>query len=164
LVAEIMGYIDSRLKVDEKLAFITGLHWATLLGPTTLMVIAGLSLPTKGISALILLLIGVLWGLFSTVSLQTSEIAITDRRLIIRVGFPLRRTYDVPLDQIDMVDVYQPSLGKILNFGKIILGFTGKGRGAFRMVASPLEFRAHLEREVFAFLKAKESKNESQGE
>ncbi|MCX8022146.1 MAG: PH domain-containing protein [Syntrophorhabdaceae bacterium] len=155
-----MGYIDSQIKTGERLAYITGLHWAILLGPAMVMVIGGLSIPTKGLSALILLLVGCVWGIFSTVSIKTSEIAITDRRLIIRVGFPLRRTYDIPLDEIDMVDVHQPSLGKILNFGKVILGFTGKGRGAFRMVASPLDFRAHLEREVFAFLKAKDSKVE----
>jgi len=41
----------------------------------------------------------------------------------------MRRSYDIPLTQIELVDTYQPSLGKFLNFGKIILGLAGE-RGA----------------------------------
>ena len=153
-----MSYIDDKLKENERVVYRTKLHWAMLLGPGTLMVIGGLSLPSKGLSGLILFGIGFAWAILSTISFQTSEIGITDQRLLLRTGFPMRRTYDIPLTQIELVDTYQPSLGKFLNFGKVILGLEGGKRGAFRMIDSPLEFRAQLEKQVFAVLREQEAK------
>ena len=107
-------------------------------------------------SAVVLLTIGVIWAIFSSISLQISEIGITNKRLILRTGFPLKRSYDIPLAKIAMVDIHQPSLGKFLNFGKIILSFEGGKRGAFRMVSSPLEFRSQLEKQVYRVLQQEE--------
>jgi uncharacterized membrane protein YdbT with pleckstrin-like domain len=143
-----MGYIDDNLIEKERVAYRTKLHWATLLGPGVLIVLAGLWIPSKGMSALTLLVLGVIWGVLSTISLQNSEIGITGRRLLLRVGFPLRRTCDIPLEKIQMVDIYQPSLGKFLNFGKIIIQSADGKRYAFRMIASPIEFRDELARQV----------------
>jgi uncharacterized membrane protein YdbT with pleckstrin-like domain len=151
-----MSYIDDNLKENEHVVYRTKLHWATLLGPAMLLIIGGLSIPSKGMSGLILFGLGLLWGILSSISYQTSEIGITDRRLLIRIGFPVRRTYDIALTTIEMVDTYQPSLGKLLNFGKVILGLDGRKRGAFRMIDSPLDFRAQLEKQVFAVLKQEE--------
>jgi len=143
-----MGYIDDNLIEKERIVYRTKLHWATLLGPAVLIILAGLWIPSKGMSALVLLALGVMWGVFSSISLQNSEIGITDKRLLLRVGFPLRRSYDILLEKIQMVDVYQPSLGKFLNFGKIIIQSGGGKRYAFRMIASPIEFRDELVRQV----------------
>lgn len=143
-----MGYIDDKLTENEHVVYRTKLHWATLLGPGMLIVLGGLSVPSKGMSAVVLLAIGVMWGIFSSISLQTSEIGITNERLLLKLGFPLRRTYDIPLAKVGMVDIHQPSLGKFLNFGKIIIGFTDGKRGSFRMVREPIEFRIRLERQI----------------
>jgi hypothetical protein len=152
-----MSYIDDNIKDNEHVVYRTKLHWAMLLGPALLLIIGGLSIPSKGLSGLILFSLGLLWGILSSISYQTSEIGITDKRLLIRIGFPVRRTYDIALTNIELVDTYQPSLGKLLNFGKVILGLDGKKRGAFRMVDSPLEFRAQLEKQVFAVLKQEQA-------
>ena len=110
-----------------------------LLGPAVLMIIAGLSVPTKGTAALLLLAVGTLWGVFSTISFEKSEFLIADGRLQIGVGFPWRRHYEVALDAIEGVHVYQPSLGKVLDFGKITIIERGKKRHVFRLVKAPFE-------------------------
>lgn len=143
-----MGYIEDNLIEKERVIYCTKLHWATLFGPGVLIILAGLWIPSKGMSALALLALGVIWGIFSSISLQNSEIGITDKRLLLRVGFPLKRTCDIPLENIQMVDIYQPSLGKFLNFGKIIIQSAGGKRYAFRMIASPVELRDELARQV----------------
>jgi uncharacterized membrane protein YdbT with pleckstrin-like domain len=136
-----MSYIEDKLTDGERVIYCTKLHWAILLGPGMIIVFAGLWIPSKGISALVLLALGVIWGIFSSISLQNSEIGITDKRLLLRVGFPLKRTCDIPLENVRMVDTYQPSLGKFLNFGKIIIQTAGGRRYAYRMIASPVELR-----------------------
>jgi uncharacterized membrane protein YdbT with pleckstrin-like domain len=143
-----MSYIDDNLIEKEYVVYRTKLHWAILLGPAVLIILAGLWIPSKGMSALVLLALGIMWGVFSSISIQTSEIGITDRRLLLRVGFPLRRSCDIMLEEIQIVDIYQPSLGKFLNFGKIIIQSGGGKRYAFRMIASPIELRDELARQV----------------
>ncbi|MCX5807387.1 MAG: PH domain-containing protein [Proteobacteria bacterium] len=143
-----MGYIEDKLTDGEHVVYRTKLHWATLLGPGTLIILAGLWIPSKGLSALALLALGVIWGIFSSISLQNSEIGITNKRLLLRVGFPLRRSCDIPLETIQMVDIYQPSLGKFLNFGKIIIQSVARRRYAFRMIVSPIELRDELAKQV----------------
>jgi len=48
-----MSYIDDNLKENERVVYRTKLHWAMLLGPGTLMVIGGLSIPAKGCPGLL---------------------------------------------------------------------------------------------------------------
>jgi uncharacterized membrane protein YdbT with pleckstrin-like domain len=143
-----MGYIEDHLIEKERVIYRTKLHWAMLLGPGMLMILAGLWIPSKGMSALALLTLGVMWGALSTISLQTSEIGITNKRLLLRVGFPLRRKYDISLEKMQAVDIYQPSLGKFLNFGKIIIQSAGGKRYSFRMIASPIELRDEIAKQV----------------
>jgi len=145
-----MDYIKNKLAENEHIVYSTGLHWAILLGPSMLLIIAGLSIPAKGQSAVILLIIGLMWFAISTVSIRTSEIGITEKRLLLRVGFPLRRSYDILLEKIQMIDIYQPSLGKFLNFGKIIIQYSNGGANAFRMVRSPIEFKDMIEKQAAA--------------
>jgi len=145
-----MGYIEDNLIEKERVIYRTKLHWATLFGPGMLIVLGGLWIPSKGMSALAMLTLGVIWAVFSSISLQNSEIGITDKRLLLRVGFPLRRTCDIVLEKIQMVDIYQPSLGKFLNFGKIIIQSVGGKRYAFRMIASPVELRDEVAKQVDA--------------
>jgi len=114
------------------------LHWVMILGPATLMVIAGLLIPEKGRSAILLLAFATIWGVFASISFERSEILLTRERLLVSIGFPWRRSYEVLLTEIETVDVYQPSLGKFLDFGRITIRRKRGRRVRFRMVRSPL--------------------------
>jgi uncharacterized membrane protein YdbT with pleckstrin-like domain len=124
------------------------LHWAVFLGPAAVFVFGGLSLRAKGLSALVLLAVGVLWGILVWGAYRRSEITLTNDRVRVRTGYLMRRDYDILFTDIAVVDFYQPSLGTLLNFGKLII-VHGKGtRTAVRMVAAPLEFVMELKRRV----------------
>jgi membrane protein YdbS with pleckstrin-like domain len=135
-----MEYIDNTLGADEKIAYRCRLHWAVFLGPMLVMVIGGLSIPSKGLAAFIILLIGVTWAIWSAVAVQMSEFGITEKRLLMKVGFPWKKLYEIPLVKVQDINVYQPTLGRILNFGKIMITVTGGRRHSFRMVSGPLQF------------------------
>jgi len=124
-------------------AYRTRLHWVMLFGPAVLMIVAGLSIPARGPTAVVFLVLGVVWGIFSSVSLERSEFILTRSRFLVKTGFPWRRSYDLPFTEIEGIDVYQPTLGKILNFGKVTIKTIGRRRTSFRMVRDPLRL-AHL--------------------
>jgi len=130
---------NTELIENERIVYQTRLHWVLFLGPLMLIIIGGLSFPAKGLSALVLAGIGIAWGVISYMKFNYSYIRVTDKRVLIRVGFLVRRPYSISLSDISYVDFYQPSLGSMLNFGKITIIHGKKFKSVFRMVSSPGE-------------------------
>jgi hypothetical protein len=124
----------------ETVIYRTKLHWVMVLGPAVLMILTGVSIPGKGTNAAFLLALATIWGVFSSIGLEKSEFVVTQSRVLANVGFPWRRSYELPLSDIEGVNVYQPSLGKVLNFGKITVRTQNGRRLSFRLVRDPLQF------------------------
>ena len=71
----------------------------------------------------------------------TTEIAVTDRRVIYKRGFIQRHTAEMNMDKIESVIVDQSILGRILGFGSIHVLGTGEGLEHLHKVSSPVELR-----------------------
>ncbi len=149
-----MGSIDGRVTENETVFYRTKCHWAVLLGPILVIIIGGLALKSQGYHATALIAFGLIWGVFSYISLQRSEIGLTQNRVLVNFGYPLKKSYDIPLNQIMLVDYYQPSLGSMLNFGKIIIIYSGKKKCAIRLVAGPAEFVKAVQQQIVALRSA----------
>ena len=67
--------------------------------------------------------------------------AVTNKRVIIKVGLISRRTAELNLNKVENIGVNQSILGRILNYGTITVVGTGGTHEQFRWVASPIEFR-----------------------
>jgi hypothetical protein len=134
-----MNSINHRLTKGETFIFRTRRHWAILLGPILVILIGVFAVKSQGIHALALMAFGLVWYAFSHITLHRSEIGLTEKRVLITTGFPLK-TYDIPLDRIVAVDFYQPSLGSMLDFGKIWIVYEGRSRRPIRFVSSPALF------------------------
>jgi hypothetical protein len=123
----------------ETAIYRTRLHWVTVLAPAVVMMLSGMSIPGKGMSAVVLLTLATIWGVLSSISLERSQFLVTRRRVMIKTGFPWRRSHDLSLADIGGVYVYQPSLGKVLNFGKLTFKMKSGKRLSFRLVRDPLQ-------------------------
>ncbi len=145
-----MNSINDRLAENETIIYRAHCHWAILLGPILLVVIGGLALKSQGYHAVILMAFGVLWGICANINLRRSQIVLTKNKLIVNVGFPLKRSHDISLNEIAVVDFYQPSLGSMLNFGKLILVFKEKKKLAVRFISSPAEFVKEVQQQIMA--------------
>ena len=135
-----MDSVDDKVTNNETIVYRTKYHWAVLLGPMLVIIIGGLALKSQGYHAMALIAFGLLWGICSYIGLRRSEIVLTQNRILINVGSLLKKSYDIPLNEIMVIDYYQPSLGAMLNFGKIIIAYKGKKKCAIRLVSSPAEF------------------------
>ena len=71
----------------------------------------------------------------------TNEFAITNKRVIIKIGFFRRRTIELNLTKIESVNVLQSVLGRILGFGSIVIVGTGGTKEIFPNIRGPLKFR-----------------------
>lgn len=112
-------YVDSNLTTGEQVVYEAKLHWIIFVS----------------LRAVFTLLIAPI------IDVMTSEFAITNKRIIIKVGLISRRTLEMNLAKIESVNVNQGVLGRILNYGAITVIGTGGTRESFRGISQPLEFR-----------------------
>jgi uncharacterized membrane protein YdbT with pleckstrin-like domain len=74
----------------------------------------------------------------------TTEIAVTNRRIIYKQGFIRRNTVEMHMDKVESVDVDQSILGRVLDYGDVIVKGTGTGFEPLTTISAPLDLRNHV--------------------
>lgn len=141
-----MSYIDRHLMDGERVVFRTRLHWRFIITSVlvgVLLLAAGVAtvltpVPWVGILPAVLGLIVVGGAILRR---HSSEFAVTDRRIVLKVGVLTTRSVEMLLSKIESVAVHQSLAGRMLGFGSIVVTGSGGTREAFDGIQSPLEFR-----------------------
>src|SRR2546425_12965908 len=88
-----MGYVTENLLPGEKVVYQTRLHWIVFVGPG-LLILLGLLLKggsdTSGIGNFFIGL-GLIMGVAAAINRSTSEFAVTDKRVLVKIGLVRRR-------------------------------------------------------------------------
>jgi len=145
-----MKYIQKILQPGEKVIFSSTLSWAIYL-PSIILWLVALALLVTGIalerSAIgqaaggIVALFAAYSGLKAWFRRWTTEIDVTDRRVVYKRGFIRRHTVEMNMDKIESVDVDQSLIGRLFDYGDVIIRGTGAGIEPLRGIDSPLAFR-----------------------
>ncbi len=114
-----MGYVEKSLMPGEEVTYRAALHWIVFVS----------------LKALLTLFIAPL------VQRATSEFAVTNRRVVVKVGLVSRKTIELNLEKVESIGVEQTILGRILDYGTIVIIGTGGTREPFRGIRDPLDFR-----------------------
>ena len=83
-------------------------------------------------------------GIPALIRRVSTELAVTDRRVIYKSGVLARHTLEMNCSKVESVDVDQSLLGRILGFGTITVRGTGGSLEPIRMISDPLTFRSHI--------------------
>jgi uncharacterized membrane protein YdbT with pleckstrin-like domain len=167
-----MSYIDDTLLKNETVLYRSKPHWIIFALPVVWLIISILLfifgpsliganypvinlLPIYAIAALIALILAVITAIISYVSYQTSEYGITNKRVLMKVGFIRRLSLEIYLQRIESVKVYQSVLGRILGYGSITISGVGGSRDPFSNIPNPLEFRRRVQERVESFAEGK---------
>jgi len=141
-----MGYVDSQLLPGESVMYRSKLHWQVFLLPgffagiLLLASIGSFANGANGVGLFSLVLAGFLI-LVPFIKRANSEFAVTNRRIIVKLGFFTTRTLELLHSKVEAISVNQGLLGKMLGYGDIVVTGTGGSREEFKTVASPLELR-----------------------
>ena len=147
-------YIDDILQPGEKVLYSTNSHWIFFLPAIGLWVVAAVFLALSGMvpagSPLLLVcwamgaIVGVI-ALYKTVTAWfhrwTTETDVTNLRVVHKEGFISRQTFEMNVDKVESVDVNQTILGRILDYGDVLVRGVGEGDKQIKTIASPLAFR-----------------------
>jgi uncharacterized membrane protein YdbT with pleckstrin-like domain len=150
-----VSYTESHLLPGETIKYKGHLHWFPFL-PAYLLgglfagaAIAGFAMQMLwlGILGLVVAIPTFLW-LYITRS--TSEFSVTDKRVVIKVGFIQRRTVETMLGKVESIGVDQGIVGRLFDFGSILVIGTGGTQDKFHNISNPLEFRRQVQAEASA--------------
>jgi uncharacterized membrane protein YdbT with pleckstrin-like domain len=146
-------YIDDNLQPDEKVLYSSNAHWIFFLPAiggwivaVALFVLSGL-IP-QGPAVLLcwsLAAIVAIFALYKTVTAWfhrwTTETDVTTLRVVHKEGFVSRKTFEMSLDKVESVDVNQTILGRLFDYGDVMVRGVGEGDKEIKTIASPLAFR-----------------------
>ena len=155
-----MGYVERRLTTGEAVLYQARLHWVIFLAPA-LVALAGagalmvaqrsadaglartLELAGFGALAVAAILVAARWT-----KRATSEFAVTNKRVLIKVGVLSRRSVELMLGKIEAIAVDQDLWGRLLGYGTVQVTGSGGTRGKFEKIAHPLRLRTEIESRV----------------
>lgn|ERR1022692_315097 len=142
-----MSYVESNLLPNEQITYRARLHRIIYLFPAVMFVIAFLVVLGGGswIAGSALGVIGLVLLLPPWIKSISSEFAITNKRILIKVGLIRRHSLELLLQKVEGIGVDQGFLGRILGYGTITVSGVGGTKEAFRMVSNPLEFRRQVQ-------------------
>jgi uncharacterized membrane protein YdbT with pleckstrin-like domain len=153
-----MRYVERVLQPQETIVHASRLHWQIYRQAALLFIVcAGLAFVATtltttqpslrlalGIAAGLVLLLALSAGLRAFARRATTELAITDLRIIYKSGLVRRHTLEMNRSKVESVDVDQTILGRVLDYGTIIVRGTGGSLEPIRDIAEPLAFRTRI--------------------
>jgi membrane protein YdbS with pleckstrin-like domain len=146
-----MTSLDNQLLDGEHIVYLTRPHWILFGGPL-LVALAGLivgvtlQLTVNDLryqyagwyAGAALLGVALLLAIPPTIRYLSSDFAVTDKRVLARMGILHRQSLETLLSKIEGIGVEQDLWGRVLGFGTITI--TGTPR--------PLEFRRHVQSQI----------------
>src|SRR5687768_8048820 len=124
-----MSYIDDSLIEGERVLHKARMSWWSQFW---LIVIGVLTFA---------IIVGIFVLIAARIRMKSTEIAITNKRVIAKVGFISRSTVEINLDKVEALRVEQGFWGRMLNYGTILMSGAGTSVAPMRDIADPLVFR-----------------------
>jgi uncharacterized membrane protein YdbT with pleckstrin-like domain len=124
------SYVEGALVKDEKIVY---LGHISLWSLWHLLALGIVLLPAFGI--------GLVFLIWAYVRYKTTELAITSRRVIVKSGFIRRRTIEININKVESIQVDQEILGRMFNFGTLVVSGAGNPQAPITGISSPMEFR-----------------------
>ena len=162
-----MSYVESNLVPGETVIYQTRLHWIVMLWQIILgcllFGVSGLILlyfafshaeleansvrlmEAGGAALLVCALVMIAAG---SVRRNATEMAVTNRRVVIKTGLAGRKTIEMLLNKVESIEVSETTFGRMLGYGTIVIIGTGGTSEPFHNVAHPLEFRNQVQQQI----------------
>jgi uncharacterized membrane protein YdbT with pleckstrin-like domain len=165
--------VENNLVAGETLQYQTRHHWIVLLDPLLVSLLLGaagiglfvVSIPSKagkgrgsaspsfgagGLAIVGLLLLLAAAGTFAygIAKRNATEMAVTNKRVLIKTGMTSRKTLDLMLSRVESIGVEETVTGRMLGYGTVIVRGTGGTPEAFVMIAHPQKFRRAVQEQT----------------
>jgi uncharacterized membrane protein YdbT with pleckstrin-like domain len=150
-----VSYLNRVLQPGEQIVYESRLHWLVYLRAIILLAIAIVVLIAAGLAegkveaalkilAALIALLAVSSGCRAFLRRITTELAVTDHRVIFKSGLFSRHTIEMNRSKVESVDVDQTVLGRLFGYGTVIVRGTGGSLEPMRNISDPIAFRTRI--------------------
>ena len=124
------SYVEGALVKDERVVHIGHISLWSLW-----------HLVAFGIVLLPALGLGLVFLAVAYVRYKSTELAVTTKRVIVKHGFIRRQTVEINLNKVESIQVDQGVLGRVFNFGTLVVAGTGTSHAPIAGISEPMAFR-----------------------
>jgi uncharacterized membrane protein YdbT with pleckstrin-like domain len=150
-----MSYVSSILQPGETVVYATRPHWLLYAPAVALLLLAAALVWFAGaqagdlrgvalVAAAVVALFALGFWLRAFIRRATTELAVTNRRVIYKTGLIRRHTIEMNMDKVESINVDQSLLGRLLDYGTVTVHGTGGGLEPFPNIGAPIDFRNHV--------------------
>ena len=145
-----MTYVDKILEPGETVRYRTTLSWTVYANGICVALAAliaayggvKLAVPSFQLLAAALALIALVALAFAHLKRASTEIAVTDRRIIFKRGLIRRHTVEMNMQKVESVDVDQTLLGRLFDYGDVTVRGVGSSFERLDFIDAPLKLRS----------------------
>ena len=88
--------------------------------------------------------LGAISIIFEMIKIYVSEFAVTNKRVISKLGLIRRDVEEMNLKSIESVNLKQSIIGRVLNYGNIVISGRGSSQVIFKDIDNPVEIRKKI--------------------
>ena len=121
-----MSYVTKSLVTGEHIIYAAHFHWTVKLAALCAIPLAGF---------------GIIW----IIRLWSTDIVVTNRRLIYKRGWIARKTEEMSLRRLEEVNLRQGILGRLFGYGRVLCQGTGGSDIMLPILGSPMHFKKALQ-------------------
>lgn len=157
-------YLEREMRGNERILYDAELHWIVYhfglmttifgallghFGPVLTMKFIDSSVADflyKPLTylAVLIIVVGALHLFFGFIRQISTELVITNRRVIAKYGFISTTTYELMLSKVEGANIDQSVIGRMLGYGTVMVKGTGGGISPIDHVANPYRFHQEL--------------------
>ncbi len=159
-----MSYIEKILLPDERVIYVATLHWVIYV-PGLAVSLLGLVIGRLGYDiiydvfgpsfahyvdhplgaiGLLIFAVGVMMVVVSYIRQTSTELAVTNRRIIAKYGYIARTTFEILVNRMTGSNFDQTVLGRLLGYGTVLVHGAGGDISPFDRISDPQGFHNAL--------------------
>jgi uncharacterized membrane protein YdbT with pleckstrin-like domain len=146
------NYVENNLLPGEQIVYaakVSSVIYAPFVALSLFMVVMGFFVGQLHfifwILAVVIMLLG---GSICAIRQASTEVAVTNKRLVLKMGFVTRETVEQFLEKIDSISVEQSIMDRLTNAGTIIVRGSGQTFSPVANIDAPLVFRKMVNEQV----------------
>lgn len=143
-----MGYVKDNLMSDEEIVHMAKIHWLVYMPGLTVLIISFVAIGFVNSAPsvipfifIVLFLVGIVSLIQAFIFKISTELAVTTKRVIAKTGLIRRDTLELNHSKVESFSVDQTILGRLLNFGSIVVRGTGGSQTPIPNIDNPMLFR-----------------------
>ncbi len=136
-----MSYIDKHLIKGEEVLYEGRISIWSLANLLFFGVLGTTFIFYKATWVIVPFLLGIGAFSYAVVKFASTELVVTNKRVVAKYGFVARRTVEIGLGKVEGVEVQQTMAERMLGFGSVFVSGTGSHKARIANVHDPMSFR-----------------------